>query len=101
MAPKTNKEKLGSNLFLKAGHVLNYLELSLLGDLADTTKNTGQFTDIKQIVELGGSRQQFLGYGFPESDGGIDQVTSHSDDVLSILLGVEDNLKDATVDVLD
>lgn len=101
MAPKTNKEELWSNLFLKAGHVLNYLELSLLGDLADTTENTGQFTDIEQVVELCGSRQQFLSYGFPESDGGIDKVTSHSDDVLRILLWVEDNLKDTTVDVLN
>ena len=101
MSPETDKEEFRSHLFLNIRAVLDNFVFWLLCNIADTLENTSKFTNIESIMELGWSWQESSLDGIPNSDGGINEIWSHVDDFWSILLGVEKNLKNSTIDVLD
>jgi hypothetical protein len=101
VAPETDVEELRLDLFLKSGAFLDDLVLVLLANLADTTEDTGELTNVELVMELGGGGEETLSDGFPEHDSGLNDDVLHVNDVLVVVLGLEDGFQNATIDVLD
>ena len=101
VAPETNKEKLRLDLLLELRYFLNNLVLVLLRGLANTTEDTGQFTNVKLVMELGRGWQETLRYSLPSHDGGLDNVFPHVNDVLLVILGLENGLQNSAVNILN
>jgi len=101
VAPETNKEQLRLDLLLELRYFLNNLVLVLLRGLANTTEDTGQFTNVKLVMELGRGWQETLRYSLPSHDGGLDNVFPHVNDVLLVILGLENGLQNSAVNILN
>jgi hypothetical protein len=101
VTPQTDVEELRLYLFLKLGSLLNNLVLVLLSNFANTTENTGEFTNGENVMELGGSRQKLLGDSLPDHDSGLNDVLTHVNDVLLVILGLEDSFQNSTINILN
>ena len=101
VSPQSNQEQLGSDLVLQVETVLNDVVFGLLGHSADPLEDSGQLSDVEDVMELQGSGQDSPPDLFPQLDGGVNEDVLHVDDFLRVLLGIEEHFQDLAVNVLD
>jgi len=79
MSPETNQEKFLSDLFSQLRCVLNNVVLILFSNGANTLENSGEFSDVENVMELSwGWKKSSLDL-LPESNGTINQNSLHVD----------------------
>ncbi len=80
-------------------NILNDLKFVLLSNLAETCEDTGQLTDVEQVMKLGWSWVQALAYCFLNIDCCFNQKGLHIDHVLRVTLRCNQGAKHETVNV--
>lgn len=101
MSPQGNQEQFRSDLVLQVGHILDDSILWLLGHWANTLEDSGQFSDIEDVMELKWGWKDSPLNLFPQSDCWVNQQILHVDNFRSVLLWIEEYFQDLTIDVLN
>lgn len=73
MSPETDQEQFLSDLVFQLRGILDNVELMLLSDCANTLEDSGQLSDVEDVVELCWCGKESSLHLFPKSDSGINQ----------------------------
>ena len=101
VSPECDQEQLLSDLLLKLSGVLNDVVFVLLSHSADTLEHSGQLSDVEDVMELGWGREKSSLNLLPKNDSALNKERFHGDNFRVVSLGVEEQLQDLSVDVLN